>query len=310
MVWTTPEADARGFETGIEGVPEHLLAKYEALPPKAMLTRETIGGILLDASYPCNSANYTKCSDRRIDDVFIHYTGGVGSARANAAWYSDDPSAKASAHLFIGWASEGARVYQSVDFNDIAWGVIGWNSHSIHIEVACHNDSGDRTSESKGWYFDPETVAMLDQIVRALMARYGFGVDHVRRHFDGTGKICPAMWVHDEAAWDVFRARLVTDELHELAVSVCRKIGSKTPDFWEDVLKGTIDIDAGFVRELFRKVCISARKAYTEGTLYVVAKGILGLGADSGWAEIMSGAKKPTPAALVPLFGKIDKVLR
>ena len=40
------------------------------------------------------------------------------------------------------------------------------------------------------------------------MAKYGIDVDHVVRHYDVTGKLCPEPWVRDESLWRKFKARL------------------------------------------------------------------------------------------------------
>jgi N-acetylmuramoyl-L-alanine amidase CwlA len=79
---------------------------------------------------------------------------------------------------------------------------------SIGIEVCCHNDTANKTANSKDWYFDTATVDALVELTKALMAEYGIDADHVIRHYDVTHKICPAMWVHNETAWKAFKARL------------------------------------------------------------------------------------------------------
>ena len=40
------------------------------------------------------------------------------------------------------------------------------------------------------------------------MAKYGIDADHVVRHYDVTGKLCPEPWVRDESLWRKFKARL------------------------------------------------------------------------------------------------------
>jgi hypothetical protein len=169
----------------------------------------------INKDYPCNSTNYTKVSSRKIEYIVVHYTGGTGTALANVKYYQGTRR-EASAHYFVGHASEGAQIYQSVDPKNTAWhcGAKKYyhpacrNTNSIGIETCCHNDTPDKSAESKGWYFDQETEDRLAELVKSLMDEYGIGVDHVVRHYDVTHKTCPAMWVHDESAWLAFKAKL------------------------------------------------------------------------------------------------------
>lgn len=172
----------------------------------------------IDKSIPCNPGNYAKGRNRKVDYIVIHYTGGTATAKQNAQYYASAGGRGASAHFFVGHKSEGAKIYQSIDPNDTAWhcGTTGTychpscrNSNSIGIETCCHNDTPDKSAASLCWYFDSETVDALVELTRDLMAKYGITADHVVRHYDVTHKICPAMWVHDEAAWKAFELRLV-----------------------------------------------------------------------------------------------------
>ena len=171
----------------------------------------------INTDYPCNESNYAKSNGRSIEWIVVHYTGATGSGLANVNYFQSAlPSgSKASAHFFIGHASEKAQIYQSVAPKDIAWHCGSKvyysacrNTTSIGIETCCHNDTKDQSAESLDWYFDDETVDALVLLVRTLMAEYGIDTDHVIRHYDVSHKICPAMWVHDEDAWLAFKARL------------------------------------------------------------------------------------------------------
>lgn len=72
------------------------------------------------------------------------------------------------------------------------------NANSIGIEMCCHQDGNGR------WYFDGETVERTVELVRDIMERHGIDGDHVVRHYDVTGKKCPAPYVDDGAAWSCF----------------------------------------------------------------------------------------------------------
>ena len=49
-------------------------------------------------------------------------------------------------------------------------------------------------------------------LVRQLMSKYGIGPDHVLRHYDVTGKNCPAPWVLVPADWMEFKKMLEEDD--------------------------------------------------------------------------------------------------
>lgn len=51
--------------------------------------------------------------------------------------------------------------------------------------------------------------------VRELMDRYGVPVENVLRHYDVTGKRCPAPWVDAPGEWEKFKAMLEMDDLTE-----------------------------------------------------------------------------------------------
>jgi N-acetyl-anhydromuramyl-L-alanine amidase AmpD len=178
---------------------------------------KTLEQLNISDELPCNPDNFTPYKGRKITFIVIHYTGGTGTARANAKYYHDSADIGASAHYFVGHASEDGKIYRSVKDEDKAWhcgtpsGVYYSecrNTNSIGIEVACHNDTADKTATSKSWYFDTVTVDRLVELVRALMDKYYIDAAHVIRHYDVTRKLCPAMWVHDAAAWAKFKARL------------------------------------------------------------------------------------------------------
>ena len=57
------------------------------------------------------------------------------------------------------------------------------------------------------WDIDEETYAAAAALGRDIMERYGIPLDHVLRHYDVTGKLCPRPLI-DEDKWAAFKARL------------------------------------------------------------------------------------------------------
>lgn len=163
----------------------------------------------------CNRANYGERRDASaVRYLVYHYTGNDGdTARANAIYYAN-ATVKASAHYFV----DGTEIVQSVPELYTAWAVGGkkWsdcaqtgggtlhgvvtNANSISIELCDTAHDGQIMATDA-------TLSNAAALGRKLMALYGIPIEHVVRHFDVTGKHCPAYFM-DSAAWDAFKRRL------------------------------------------------------------------------------------------------------
>lgn len=149
----------------------------------------------------------------RIKYLVIHYVGATSSAKANAEYFAAQ-NRNASAHYFVGHDGE---IYQSVEDKDIAWhcGASSYkhpecrNANSIGIELCCKT-TGDPSKADNNWYFTNETVNAAIELTKELMKKYNVPADHVIRHYDVTGKTCPAPFVYNNKnwTWDVFKNRL------------------------------------------------------------------------------------------------------
>ena len=157
--------------------------------------------------------NHNHGSIDRIKYIVIHYVGALGGARANCQWYAGGDRG-ASAHYFVDFDGS---VWQSVEDKDIAWhcGAKTYrhpecrNANSIGIEM-CVRNKGSQADTSRDWYFEDATVAASIRLTRELMDKYHVPADHVIRHYDVTGKICPNPYVYNTTAhtWDAFKAAL------------------------------------------------------------------------------------------------------
>jgi glucan-binding YG repeat protein len=111
------------------------------------------------------------------------------------------------------------EVWQSVEDKNVAWhcGAKKYvhpecrNGNSLGIEL-CVRNKGSQAADSKDWYFEDSTVQSAIALTKELMAKYNVPADHVIRHYDVTGKICPNPYVynHTRHTWDAFKAALVT----------------------------------------------------------------------------------------------------
>ena len=145
--------------------------------------------------------------------LVIHYTGNDGDRAANNARYYRDHVVKASAHYFVG-----DDIYQSVEDLGIAWAVGGkmWsdcpqtgggrlfltanNYNTLSIELCDTRRDGTLMATEA-------TLERAAELGRALMEMYDIPIERVIRHFDVTGKHCPAYFM-DDKKWAAFKERL------------------------------------------------------------------------------------------------------
>lgn len=148
------------------------------------------------------------CSGRtqNIKYIVIHYTANDGDTAKNNVDYYARASLKASAHFYV----DENEVWQSVKEGDTAYhcGANKYvhpycrNSNSIGIELCSRKDADGK------YYFKDETIQNAVKLTKELMAKYNIFVGNVIRHYDVTGKICPAPMVNDEILWNTFKAML------------------------------------------------------------------------------------------------------
>lgn len=168
----------------------------------------------INKDYPCKETNYRKGRRDSIKYIVIHYVGATGSALDNVKYYGSS-NVGASAHYYVGHASENGAIYQSVAPENCAWhcgsetGVYYSpcrNDNAIGIEMCCHLKNGE-------WYFDDITVEKTIELTKYLMEKYNIPIENVIRHYDVTHKTCPAPFVLDEQKWKEFKKSLEDDSM-------------------------------------------------------------------------------------------------
>ena len=163
--------------------------------------------------------NYTSGTADRVKYIVIHYVGALGGAEANCKYYASQYIG-ASAHYYVGFDGE---IWQSVEDQNIAWHCgtkSGYkhpecrNANSLGIEL-CVRNKGSQADTSRDWYFEDVTVQKAVELTKELMAKYNVPADHVIRHYDVTGKICPNPFVynHTNHTWEAFKAALMGIEV-------------------------------------------------------------------------------------------------
>ncbi len=161
----------------------------------------------------CASGNYAPGRTAAVEYLVIHYTAGNGDTAQNNLRYFANNAVRASSHYFV----DETECCQSVADGDTAWhcGAASYvhpacrNANSIGIELCSRLDSAGH------YYFLDATVDNAVQLIREKMAEYGIDADHVVRHYDVTGKICPAPMVENETLWLSFKSRIAATEEEE-----------------------------------------------------------------------------------------------
>lgn len=149
-----------------------------------------------------DKSNYGgKRSLAKIKYIVIHYTSNDGDTDEANCNYYNGKNRKASAHYFV----DDDSVSQSVPDNYVAWSVGGskynnckatgggsfygkcTNANSLSIEIC------DDVRNGKVYPSDA-TIENVLALTKALMKKYKIPASRVIRHFDVTGKSCPAYW--------------------------------------------------------------------------------------------------------------------
>ena len=182
-----------------------------------------------------NRANYG--SQRvlsKIKYIVIHYTANDGDSDEGNGNYFANNIVKASAHYFV----DGDSVTQSVPDDYVAWSVgdkkysncnktgggkfYGQcnNTNSISIEMCDEVKNGKSD-------FSAATIENTIELTKMLMKKYNVDISRVIRHFDVSGKSCPAPYV-DNAKWKEFK-NMIT-ESGDLTMSQYEELKKYVPD--------------------------------------------------------------------------------
>ena len=133
-----------------------------------------------------------------VNGIVIHYVGDPGATAAqNHSFFTNlaqTGETYASSHFLVGLDGE---VIQCIPLEEKSSATNDRNLDTLSIEV-CHPDATGQF-----------TQASYDALVKltAWLCDYcGIGRDHVIRHYDVTGKLCPLYFVDHPDAWTQFLA--------------------------------------------------------------------------------------------------------
>ena len=203
----TIDPDFLGFNEEIEGSLDNSLS---------YLTPTKISGIIsgdINIQNNLTTRNYTNGSGtNRIKYIVIHYTANNGDTAYGNTQYFKSEYRGASAHYFV----DENYIYRCVEDKNISWhcggGLQGQNGHTYYKICTNSNSIGIEMCSKKysngTYYFKEETIKNCINLVKYLMNKYNLSSDRVIRHFDVTGKICPAPFVNDPSQWTNFKNKL------------------------------------------------------------------------------------------------------
>lgn len=146
-----------------------------------------------------DKSNYGSSRNTKdIRYIVLHFTANVTDKAKNNCKYFQRKNIKSSAHYFV----DDNNIIQSVPDNYVAWSVGDkkyancsetgggtfhercGNANSISVELCSTNGA-----------FTSGTIQNAVILVQTLMKKYNIDINHVIRHFDVTGKLCPGYWV-------------------------------------------------------------------------------------------------------------------
>ncbi|MBP0982739.1 MAG: N-acetylmuramoyl-L-alanine amidase [Oscillospiraceae bacterium] len=140
--------------------------------------------------------------------ICVHYTGQAGTgadrlalyyANVAAGMFPDKPNSWTSTQYIVGLNGEVVRI---VPDNEISYAASGHNDGTLHIEVCYKQNNGE---------FEQASKTALRELVQYLMKKYSIPANKVLRHYDLTGKRCPAYYV-DETRWAALHEYITAPE--------------------------------------------------------------------------------------------------
>lgn len=162
-----------------------------------------------------NRKNYgTYRATSKIKYIVWHYTASDGASDENSGNYFKNNVTKTSAHYFV----DDDSVTISVPDSYVAYSVggsrysdykktggarlykVATNANTLNIELCDVVKNGKHDVTEK-------TLENAIELTRSLMKKYNISISRVIRHFDVTGKYCPAYFM-DEAKWRAVKERI------------------------------------------------------------------------------------------------------
>ena len=157
-------------------------------------------------------ANYGTKRGGAIEWLVMHYTANDGdSDTSNGRYFQQPLNPVASAHFFVD--DDSITISVPEDYVAFHCGAYHYthpfcrNYNSIGIEMCDAKRDGKVMATAK-------TIANAADLAAMLCEKYNIPVDHIIRHYDVTGKLCPKYWVDDPDG--IVRFRKLVKEAGEM----------------------------------------------------------------------------------------------
>lgn len=250
-----------------------------------------------------NKKNYGgKRNTSSIKYIVIHYTGNDGDTDENNAKYFKNNIVEASAHYFV----DDDSVTQSVPDNYVAWSVGGskysdcaktgggkyykkaTNSNSLSIEICDDVKNGTVYPSAK-------TIANVIELTKKKMKEYNVSKENIIRHFDVTGKRCPAYWCGDSSKDSKWKTEFWNKLTTATSTTTVNKNTSSKPDViyqvyadgkWRNEIFNCNDKDSNGYAGVFGKEISGIRVRLSNGKKVTMRSHISGQNSGKWLSEI------------------------
>lgn len=235
----------------------------------------------------------------KIKYIVWHYTANDGDNSKSNAKYFKRKNLKCSAHYFV----DDDSVTISVPDTYVAWSVGGsrysnykstggaslykvcTNTNSINIEL-CDTEKNGRYDVSE------KTLENAIALTRDLMKKYNISINNVIRHFDVTGKSCPAYYV-DNAQWNKVKTMIVNNTISSSASTTNTSSTYTRTQFIKDVQSAIgASVDGKVGNETLSKlVTVSKKKNNRHAVVKPLQRYLNALSYNCGTVDGVAGTK-------------------
>ena len=254
---------------------------------------------ILKTNY-ADKSNYGSYRDKsKIKYIVWHYTANDGDTdESNAKWFKTK-NRKASSHYFV----DDDSITISVPDTYVAWSVGGsrysnykttggaslykvcTNTNSINIELCDTVKNGKYDVSEK-------TLENAIALTKELMKKYNIPINNVIRHFDVTGKNCPAYYVNN-TEWNKVKMRIVGKETNSSSNTYSNSSTYTRTQFIKDVqaaIGASVDGKVGN-ETLSKLITVSRYKNNRHSVIKPLQKYLNALGYDCGNSDGVAGVK-------------------
>lgn len=188
-----------------------------------------------------NTSNFSRGRTSSIKYIVIHYTANKGdTAKNNADYFANNTNLSASAHYFV----DENEVWQSVRDSDTAWHCGGGlqGSKGATFYGICRNSNSLGVEMCNFLTVNEKVVQNTVELVRFLMEQYNVPISNVIRHYDVTGKVCPAPFVNDEQQWENFKNQITkSEDEDDMPKMIYNYVDNNMPEWARPTIQKLVD---------------------------------------------------------------------